>query len=142
DLQPEIIYSSYDQKGNPLEFQKAGDIPLTYLWGYNDQYPIAGIKNAKNSEVYYNSFEEGSEGSFDEQARSGIYSRTGSYIVNFPLPPGTTRSYIITYWVYNGSKWFLQSSPYSGPAITITGSRIDDIRIYPADAIMTTYTYQ
>ena len=44
-------YLQYDSSGNPLEISKANGPRIVYLWGYNDQYPIAKIENATYSQV-------------------------------------------------------------------------------------------
>lgn len=46
NLRTDITYDLYDEKGNVLQMTGKDDIPITYLWGYNYQYPIAEIKNA------------------------------------------------------------------------------------------------
>jgi YD repeat-containing protein len=51
DLEDRIIYHDYDTNGNPLEVSQANGTNITYLWGYNQQYPIAKIENATLSEV-------------------------------------------------------------------------------------------
>ncbi len=50
---PKIVYniSRYTTKGKVEELLTAEGISVTYLWGYNGQYPIAEIKNATYSEV-------------------------------------------------------------------------------------------
>jgi YD repeat-containing protein len=50
-LETEVNYSKYDSKGNPLQKIGRDNVPVTYLWGYNQQYPIAEIKNLTYSEV-------------------------------------------------------------------------------------------
>lgn len=39
-----ITYEKYDTTGNILQITKDG-IPITYIWGYNNQYPIAELTN-------------------------------------------------------------------------------------------------
>ncbi|MDR1349125.1 MAG: hypothetical protein LBJ63_11995 [Prevotellaceae bacterium] len=42
----------YNNKGNIIEIKSAGNqIPVAYLWGYKNQYPIAEIKNATYQQV-------------------------------------------------------------------------------------------
>jgi len=50
---PKIVYniSRYTVKGKVEELLTAEGITITYLWGYNGQYPIAEIKNATYNEV-------------------------------------------------------------------------------------------
>jgi YD repeat-containing protein len=41
----------YDSKKNIVEKREKDNIPTTYLWGYNSQYPIAEIKNTTYDQV-------------------------------------------------------------------------------------------
>jgi YD repeat-containing protein len=51
DLRTEITYDLYDAQGNLLQCTTLDNVKTVYLWGYNNQYPIAEIKNAAYSEV-------------------------------------------------------------------------------------------
>ncbi len=46
NLEERLTYHSYDAYGNPLEVSKPDGSHTIYIWGYNDQYPIAKIENA------------------------------------------------------------------------------------------------
>ena len=46
-----IVFGEYDSRGNPLEVKRLNGASVTYLWGYNGQYPIAKIENAKYNDV-------------------------------------------------------------------------------------------
>ncbi len=50
-LEDRIRYYDYDVKGNPLEVSKEQGGSIVYIWGYQDQYPIAKIQNASYNEV-------------------------------------------------------------------------------------------
>jgi hypothetical protein len=45
----ETEFTNYDAKGNLLKYTSSDGIPISYQWGYNDQYPIVDIKNAGNT---------------------------------------------------------------------------------------------
>jgi len=49
--QPTLRINRYNSSGNILETEDKGGLLTTYLWGYNNQYPIAEIKNASYSQV-------------------------------------------------------------------------------------------
>jgi YD repeat-containing protein len=53
-----LTFDSYDSKGNLLQYHKENDIPVSYIWGYNNTYPTAKIDNAEYNECFYTSFEE------------------------------------------------------------------------------------
>jgi len=45
-----IQYASYDNNGNILQEQKTNGTPVSYIWGYKNEYPVAKIEN-----ISYNS---------------------------------------------------------------------------------------
>ena len=46
-----IKYDSYNKQGNLLQYTGKDNNPITYLWSYSGQYPIAEIKNATYDQV-------------------------------------------------------------------------------------------
>ncbi|MDY8137214.1 hypothetical protein [Aquimarina sp. 2201CG5-10] len=50
-LQDRVEYLDYDNHGNPLEVSKADGSHISYIWGYNQEYPIAKVENATRSEI-------------------------------------------------------------------------------------------
>ncbi len=51
-LENRIQYHKYDQDtGKPLEISKTDDVHVVYIWGYQNQFPIAKIENATYSQV-------------------------------------------------------------------------------------------
>jgi YD repeat-containing protein len=48
---PEVFFDKYTSVGKYRELLGKDGIPIVYLWGYNNQYPIAEIKNATFTEV-------------------------------------------------------------------------------------------
>jgi YD repeat-containing protein len=122
-----------------------------YQWGYNNQYVIAKVTNAKGSsgqggeEFYYEGFEDVNMpfAVFGEFAHTGDGFRYGSsYTVNW-LPPNN-RNYVISYWYrIVGNLWKYKQTVYTGPSLTLTGGEAyDDICIYPSNAQITTYTHK
>src|SRR5690606_741509 len=51
DYTKRATYHAYDDKGNLLEFSREDDLHISYIWGYNDQYPIAKIENLSYSSI-------------------------------------------------------------------------------------------
>lgn len=47
----------YNTKGNPVKVVAGDGIPISYIWGYNEMYPIAKVVNALPTEIAYTSFE-------------------------------------------------------------------------------------
>lgn len=50
-LEKKVTYDQYDDKGNVSQYTIEKGIPITIIWGYQEQYPIAKIENATYSEV-------------------------------------------------------------------------------------------
>jgi YD repeat-containing protein len=140
-LEPKNYFNKYDDFGNLLEEQKANGIKLSYIWGYQNQHLVAVVTNAQRSDIFYSSFED-SEGN-STISKTGKKSKTGGYSKS--LTGLTNGQYIFSYWLNSGNNWSLQTSiiTVSSNAYTIlvTG-QVDEIRFYPANAQMTTYTYE
>jgi YD repeat-containing protein len=133
-----INYTKYDSKGNITELQKDRDVTIAYLWGHNGTLPIAQAINAKSDQVFFEGFEADISIAADPaSAHSGKKSKSTSYNLNFIPPPG---SYELSYWRYTGSAWTHVKQPYTG-SLTLSATRIDDVRVYPVGALMSTYNY-
>ncbi|TAE17167.1 MAG: carboxypeptidase regulatory-like domain-containing protein [Bacteroidetes bacterium] len=50
-LETKVLFNGYDSKGNILEQQKSNDVPECFIWGYNQQYPVAKIIGATWSQA-------------------------------------------------------------------------------------------
>lgn len=48
-LEKRVTYHSYDTKGNPLEVSKDDGIHISYIWGYDKQYPVVQGINITNT---------------------------------------------------------------------------------------------
>lgn len=132
-----VSYTGYDAKGNLTGYTLDQDLSTSYLWDRHSQHPVAEIRNALPDECFYSSFEdEGTAGG----GHTGTRYHSGPLSLSWEKP--NDRTYEISYWYKVGGGW-LFSGPklYAGPAIHIDATAIDDVRIYPADARMTTYTY-
>ncbi|WP_291913309.1 hypothetical protein [Chitinophaga sp. CB10] len=138
-----VDFLNYDSEGNILTQAKHNDVPSSYKWGYDNQFPVAEVVNANSSQFYYESFEYGvNKGIAQVAAKTGSMVKPSGFQVNFTVPD--QRGYVLTYWYRNGSagNWIMKTLPYTGPTYTITdGAYIDEVRIYPADATMKTFTY-
>jgi hypothetical protein len=167
-----LRFNAYDPKGNTLSVSKEKDIKMSYIWDYNSRYPVAEVVNADTGQIAYSSFEGDGKGNWnfnsaptaDYTAPTGkkIYQLTGSNnITKAGLSSGTT--YIVSYWTTKGSAYSITGTvsgyPIGGRSVngwkyfehritgqttvTITGTgTIDELRLYPVNARMTTYTYE
>jgi YD repeat-containing protein len=166
-------FNQYDTRGNILEMQKTNDAKQSYIWDYQNMYPIAEVANAAQNQIAYTSFEADGNGNWiiSDVTRSTEYA-TGnrSYIlnssnylayyfasggINFTLSywskdgqvnmSGVTLVSTITGATKNGWTYYEHTITAStGNTITLTASAaktIDELRLYPSTALMTTYTH-
>lgn len=49
--QTDIVYDKYDDQGNILQYTPLHETPVCYIWSYNQQYPIAEIRNASYDQI-------------------------------------------------------------------------------------------
>ena len=104
-------------------------------------YPVTVpvISNIIN-EFFYEGFEQNYPGVVSGNAHTGNYYFTATptpYTVNFTLP--NSRQYVIQWWNWVQGKWIFNEQSYTGPT-TLSGI-IDNVRIFPKDAQITTYSY-
>lgn len=137
DFKPEGTVE-YNANGNISYTQATNDVVTGYIWGYNNSLPVAVIKNAMPSQVFYTSFEESTTYT-SPTARTGTKGYTEAYTVNLPAA-GT---YKLTYWKKTGlTAWeYVEEVITAAKIIGGTGIIIDEVRVYPSTAQVTTYTY-
>jgi YD repeat-containing protein len=93
---------------------------------------------------YYNSFEEDVADTSKTYSRTGNKSHSGSFTFTMPTISGQS---ILSYWkkqdAYSPWVQVTQTITASGQSMTIgsTGTYIDEVRVYLAGSLMTTYTY-
>lgn len=104
-------------------------------------YPIVvntpGSAGSKN--YFYDGFEENSNIAVTSgMAHTGyFYWNGGSYTPAFTTPDNN--SYTIEWWSLQGGNWVFKTQSYSS-GMSLSGP-VDDVRIFPAGAMMSTYTY-
>lgn len=161
-------YDLYDNLANLLQYTKAGETN-SYLWGYNQEYVVAEVKNASHADIAYTSFESDEKGNWDfsgtpftdVSAPTGkmIYSLNSGSLSRNSL--GTSLTYIVSYWKSGGLISVNGTTPVagrtvgnwtyyehkvvnpSGGTITLSGTgTIDEVRLYPETAQMISYTFE
>ncbi|MBN9385776.1 MAG: hypothetical protein J0H74_33785, partial [Chitinophagaceae bacterium] len=164
-----INFQQYDVYGNLLSQFKTGDLQQSYLWDYQYNYPIAEVMNADTGSIAYSSFESNGSGRWDiaSTLRDTLNAVTGMKCYNLVNGAcsrsglASANSYIVSYWSktksnfsVTGSMSLKQGKTINGwtyfehrvtgvTLVTISGvGQIDELRLYPANAQMTTYTYQ
>jgi len=134
------VYSmNYNQQGNVKLIQKESNLPVSYLWGVRNTMPIAEITNATTDESFLQNFEEGWALAASISPHTGHNYYPGDFLVTFSRP--NQKSYVIEYWFYDNGQWHHKQSDYTVSVTLTDGSAIDDVRIYPKDAMMKSFTY-
>jgi len=167
-IEKRVQYGAYTSSGKLVTQQKSVDVLQTFIWDYQNNYPIAEIINADSSSVAYTSFESGATGNWTVGSTShtspGI-TGDSSFSLNSNISKtglSSSRTYFVSYWTLNSSPFSIAGTvsgyPTKGKAvngwtlyihkimgqstISINGSgKIDELRLYPIEAQMTTYTY-
>jgi|GEM_PF-1429286 len=167
-LEPRLGINKYDANSNILDQNKTGGFHYAYVYGYSWNYPIAQVLNASYADVAYTSFEDDLKGNWtysgsptnDATSPTGnkVYPLLNNNVSIGALDPAKT--YVVSYWSkgspaqvngtagvagrsFNG--WTVYEHKIAMPSsgvITITGTaNIDELRLFPAGAQMTTFTY-
>lgn len=148
-----VMFSHPDEFARPTSIQKPSDIPESYIYGGIDKnYPIAKALNAKPTDIFHTSFEELTNYQTDPKTgkkywSGGEYKKiVGLDVNNAKSIALTNGSYTLSYWRRVGyANWTFETKNVQvtngSYEITLTGE-IDEVRFFPADALMTTYTYE
>jgi hypothetical protein len=169
-IETRASFNQYDNRGNILEMQKTGDIKQSLIWDYLTIHPVAMVTNAGQSDIAYTSFEADGKGNWtfsgapllDATAPTGkkVYNLSSgnitktitsisTYTISYWRPtnlsaltiPGTQTGYPISGRTVNGWKYYEHRiTGQTTATLSGTGS-IDELRLYPSGALMTTYTY-
>lgn len=149
------FFDHYDSNGQLLSSHQKDGIPTSTIYGYNGTLPIARVKNAvateidlvsyeRNNEVFHTSFEN--ETRTCSTAKTGAKVHYGTYSINVQhFIPGR---YSLTYWksTDSGKTWsrintHLVINDASISHVIGGNYYIDEVRMMPLDALMTTCTY-
>jgi YD repeat-containing protein len=164
-------YKSYDSRGKPLLVTNKQGLYTGYIWDYLGSYPIAEITGTGSSvtESAVTSFESDGSGNWNigssTREPGGITGNSCYQLANGGVNKtglNAGANYFVSYWTANGSAFNIngtQGTPVKGRMVNgwtyfehkITGvvevglpqinGLIDELRLYPADAKVTTYTY-
>ena len=164
-----LSYDAYDNWGNVTQRHKSGGAFESYIWDYNNAYPIASVSNAAVSDIAYTSFEADGSGNWKINSASRVaggitgrqaYQLTNGSVSKSGLSAATT--YIVSYWSTSANSLSITGTlgGYQGQGPTINGwtyfehhikgqttisligsGVIDELRLYPETAQMTSYTF-
>lgn len=94
-----LRYYAYDNNGNPLSVSKENDVRNSYIWGYSGTYPIAEVKNAKQNEIFFTSFEDGSGWDNSLTAYDNTKSNSGKFSGRLDKPTAGELVSVGTNWL-------------------------------------------
>ncbi len=140
---------TYNPMAQPVQHQQTYGPVHSYRYGYPSNALLVpffnkGMEivmqavNATVEECYLEDFEHDPTATIGD-AHTGQRYRTGTYAVSWARP--NARSYTIDYWYLQSGEWHYDSKPYTGPTVLNAGTAIDDVRIYPSDASISSYTH-
>jgi YD repeat-containing protein len=147
--EPRLVIGQYDNFNNPLQSATPDGKTTAYQWGYTNTLLVAVAENASSANMFYEGFEDDGSATTAQQ-RTGKKSKSlsaSTYSIPSNRLPQAGGDYILSYWVKEGSAWTYQEKPFNGYTTgaiatnSITGY-LDDVRLYPKGALMTTYTYE
>jgi YD repeat-containing protein len=166
----DVSFDGYGPYANLTHFIQRGS-PTGLQWNLNDNKVIAQVKNATYGTFAYTSFEPDESGTWtmSDTARNRSVGITGKQSYTFTSSSQISamvgfNQYVVSYWsrsgalsvtetgatstvttgpTRNGWTYYEHSFSAAGSIFTLTGSgiTIDELRLYPTTAQMTTYTY-
>jgi YD repeat-containing protein len=170
-LENKVQVYQYNLFGEPVDVSKSQDAHVSYIYDYYNAYPTAMVNNSTVGPIAYTSFEAEGNGSWyiagsivdEPNAPTGKKAAmVGNGILKGGLSPSVV--YRVSYWSKNGMVTISgnitgNGFPKTGPVVNgwtyfehrITGFNgatlsggglIDELRLYPEGAQMTTYTYE
>lgn len=164
-------FSQYDNYANPMEYTATDGITNSLLWDYNNEYVTTEAKGTPVNDIAATSFEADGTGQFtytgttvaDANATTGnnVYQLgTGNITATVN---DASKTYIVSLWANNqnvsvngnntptktgrtiNGYTYYEWNVSGASTITIAGAsivNIDELRVYPKDAQMATYTYE
>lgn len=128
-------FLAYNSDGLPTVIENALGHKTSLKWHHD--LLLASCSNANADEFFFEGFEYGSHATSTPHTGKKYYS--GNYPVAFTAPVG--RSYKVSYWYLSSGTWMYKEKAFSNGMQLTEGSAIDDVRVYPTDGLMTTYTH-
>lgn len=169
-FKPQTYFTSYDSKGNLSEMKSlVSGLSNSVITDYDQQYAVAKISNAVQSDIAFTGFESTGSGNWtiasstrdmtDKLTGKKSYNLSNGNVSKSSL--STSQNYLLTFWAKSGASvtvnsgspgssiasqqgWNFFSMSLSGiSSVTISGSGlIDEVRLHPKDANMETYAFE
>jgi YD repeat-containing protein len=135
----------YDTNMRILQLSYNNVLPYhSFIWGDIYSPPLASVVNAEHSEIYYEGFENHPDGIF-VNLNGNSFSKTGKKALgsnNYQIPNDfqPPANAVLSYWYFSNNKWNYFEGSFSRN-ISTAGSHLDEIRVFPKDALFKTYAY-
>jgi len=160
-LRDALVFDKYNQSGNATQLHMKDNLTFAYLWDDILDEPICEVKNAVFDQVAYTSFENNAYGNWtvvsggisSTPGFTGTQSFSGSIQKNIAI----SGSYTVSLWTKQSATvnssagtlirtlndWKLYRWTLNNPSVvTVQGNDLDEVRLAPANALMTTFTYK
>ena len=165
-----VYFKQYDIKGNLIQQAQKDNIEHSYIWDANSNL-MASVTNTSVNDIAYSSFEQVDNDSwaiastqrYAAEALAGMqcYSLNNGSISKSGLT--TSIKYLVSYWTKTGASvtisggtvgtpvalrssngWTMYEQTVTGTStVTMSGTGlIDELRLHPTDAQMTTYVHR
>jgi hypothetical protein len=171
-IKAQQVFTTFDIKGNLLETKSAiTNQASSVITDYNNQYAIAKIANAGYFDAAYTSFEADGTGNWAiastlrDSTAAAVTGRRSYNLTNGNITTAnvlnTATAYLVTVWANTGTSVYVNgiflATPIAqqngwglytieitaAPTITVSGTGlIDELRLHPKDAYMSTATYE
>lgn len=164
----DLTFLSTDVKGNYTGIKARDGIFKAFIYDYDNSFLSSYTEGATVDQVAYTSFEADNFGNWQGVTKTDIttgaaitgdayFSKSGFVLIRSDL--SSAHTYTVSYWSKNGSylvngtpgtsgrtagNWtYYEHSITGSTSINVSGSgSIDELRLYPSNAQMTTYTLQ
>ena len=153
-----LTVNSYDAHGNILETKDKTGVVNSFIVDYSTEDYIGLVKNAPSNNIAYSSFESNTWGNWTpagnvisttsftgKKAFNGTLTKTvdpGNYIVMLWTNASATVNGNSGVTIATSGLWKLQKYEIGGGTVLVQSTSMDEVRLYPKDAQMTTYTYE
>lgn len=166
-----LSMEAYDTRGNLVQYKLANGVTGSFIYAHDGALAVAEAKNATAAHIAYTSFETNEKGGWIyngpqtplrwEDARTGrnAYNLSGGAITRTVTGASSSNKFKLSFWAKIpsgtqswtflgateslGTTWKLVEREVTSTSLSISGSNIliDEIRIHPPGAEMTTYTF-
>ncbi|WP_226390528.1 hypothetical protein [Penaeicola halotolerans] len=135
-----IYFDKYDINTGNILSMRENNTQYSFDYLLNTNLIAYSALNAAHNEIFYLSFEDSLGTVGDSFAGNKYYAGSSINFNDFiSIPNG--QDLLMSYWYFDG-KWLYQEPiPFVNSVNLTNGSRIDEVRIFPKNALVNTYNY-